>query len=992
MKTQTISAKDINTIAENNGFQLIYGEGEAIEEICGNVWLFKHKHSRARLLFLENNDNNKAFSIAFRTPPANSTGVFHILEHSVLCGSEKFPLKEPFVNLLKSSMQTFLNAMTFPDKTVYPVASTNEQDLMNLMEVYLDAVFNPKIYSNKDIFLQEGWHKIVEGENREGTSGVVYNEMKGALSDPESVLFDTLCSRLYPKTCYEFESGGEPSEIVNLTYEEFIKTHACHYSPENSYICLYGNIKLDALSEFLRVINENYLEPATKKKNKTNSDFSPNKLQIKSKAQPEIFDVRMKIKPENAVYAKAFKIGTYKNLADLQMISILMDVLLSSNVSSLKKRLLKTKVANEFYSFVIEPVAEPAVVIACQGVMDERALEITEEVISGQMQEIVEGKFDKKQIEAQIDNAEFRMREHDFGTADGVIYSLACLSTWLYDDKDPISALKFEMIFKDLRKMLENGKLETLVKRVFLDNPQVAGVRVLPETATVVKSKACKILSEEEASAIRASENRLKQNQSAPDSPEDIKKLPQLSLSDIDKKMIKHEVLIENDGRGNLTKIKHKGLDTHGINYFNVFLDFCDIEIKDLPYLSLLTSFLGKFDTEQFSAEQIDFEKKKRCGSFSIVPAVSTDVRTNLPRLMIKIATSCLEGKDKSVSELAESILNETKFDNEQRIMQILMQQKLALDQSLVNEGHLFAMKRASSKIDASSFVSELMTGISYKQFLDKISENLDDNLPLIMKKINALYEKLKTPRPVVYSYCAGDKVAEEWMEGTIGRATSGEFVSSKVLKIELSENERCKREAFAVKSDVTFSAIRNNLNRLNNIGDKSLLRGLYAFGGAWPVASRALSFDYLWNTIRVQGGAYGCGFSASHVGDCGFYTYRDPNIESSIETFSKASEWLYSFMPDEREMQGYVISTLAGLDHPLKPREIIARSETQFFAELSEDDRANIREAVLKTSAKDVNELSEQVKEIASESPICVVGCADVIKNSKMFDQIIEL
>ena len=992
---------ELKAIAKNNGFILKSSQPEDLKEISGRSWFFRHELSGARLLFLENDDDNKAFSIAFKTPPSNSTGVFHILEHSVLCGSKKYPVKEPFVNLLKSSMQTFLNAMTFPDKTVYPVASTNEQDLFNLMNVYMDAVFNPLIYSKEEIFLQEGWHKELDEDGCEKISGVVFNEMKGALSDPDAVLFDALCQRLYPTTCYSFESGGEPKEIPNLSYDEFLDTHARHYSPENSYIHLYGNITVDYFAKFLEAFDKDYLTPAFNNRREitSNKKSFPNKLQTTSVSKREVFDVRMDIKPDNAVYASAFKIGSFDDLASFQMISTLMEVLLSSNVSPLKKRLLETGVAKEFYYSAISPVAEPAIFLACQGVEDEDALEVMQRVVREQMQEIVNGNFDKSLIEAQIDRFEFEMREQNFGVADGVIYALSSLSSWLYDDNEPIGALRYENTFKELRSMLNNGELEKLVSRVFLNNTQIASVRVLPIVEDEEEGKKHHP-KDSEALTIKEQSQHLKEIQALPDKEEDINRLPFMRVLDVDNKTRKFEIDVQDLNSGALKRIKNLNVETHGINYFNTYLNLSNIEFDDLPFLSLMINLFGKFDTLKFSAEEIEVEKKRRCGRLSMSPVVIVTPNIHNPKLMLKVSASCLKDKTSLSSELAESILNETKFDDKQRLSQILMQQKIMSDQSIINAGHVFAMRRASSKVSESSLICEMMEGVAYKQFLDKICENLDESVDLILDKLRQLYKSLQDPRSVVFSYCSDDEESNLWMRETIEKLTCAQDSTMDAQNdavIALDEklrhgDEDHVKEAFAVKSDVTYTAIKNDFNLLQNRVDGNLFDGRFSYDGACPLVSRVLSYDYLWNTIRVQGGAYGCGFSGKLTGECGFYTYRDPNIKSSIETFRGASRWLSDFSPSEREMQGFIVSTVAGLDQPLKPSSIIARNESQFFSGLTEDDRVNLRKDVLEMSLDRVKNLADSVDEIAKKSPICVIGDREAIEKSEMFDNVVEL
>ena len=954
-----------------DGFELL--RTEEVSEIDGRAHILRHKLSGARVLWLENEDDNKSFSIAFKTPPTNSTGVFHILEHSVLCGSKKYPVKEPFVNLLKSSMQTFLNAMTFPDKTVYPVASTNEQDLMNLASVYLDAVFNPRIYDAEEIFLQEGWHKEVDSEGKVGVSGVVYNEMQGALSDPDSVLFDALCERLYPHSAYSFESGGDPKHIPELTYEQFLETHKKHYTPANSYIILYGDLDIE---KFLIFLDEQCLTPAH---NQCLTPQDPHlSFKIKEPVNGEVLVKEMDIDEGMTTEAIAFRLANAGSIVENQAVSVLIDAVMSSNVSPLKARLLKTGVADDFYATTIEPVEIPSLMIACQGVKKQNALQVLEAETLAFFKEWAENGVDKTLIEASINHEELIMREHNFGTADGVVYSLDVLSTWLYDENMVTDALKFESIFSELRRLLKCGGFEEIIKKYIL-NAQQAGIaraKVFKNEQKLVETEQFLLTSEEEKNKIRENVAHLQAVQSEPDSPENIAKLPHLLVSDIAKNIKKHT--FEVSDMGDSTVLFHKDLATHGLAYFNTYFDLRHLSEQDVFYVSLLSSFLGKFDTADFTAEEIDLKSRELLGKCRFNVTIPNNMR-DLRLRFLSVSASCLEEKTAEAAALVGSILTSSNFENSERLVQNLSMMKINMQQSLVNSGHIFAKKRAMSTLSWQGAKREDAGGIDFYKNLCRICDNFEEELPKLKEKFNFILKYLAS-ECVYFSTSAGESIFGKWQKG-LGLQVS-DIAKKEVQMPASSWIPTFDKEAFALKSDVTFAAVRSDLSLID--AEK--------FTGKWAIASRALSYDYLWNTIRVKGGAYGCGFSINPFGEAGFYTFRDPKARQSLETIANAGNWLKSFSPTEREFEGFVVSSVAEFDKPAKPSALIARGDSQFFAGTTEDDRERIREEVLRTKLADVQELAQKVSDIATTSSVCVVGNKQALEAIDGVDEITEL
>lgn len=966
---------NVEEIAEKRGFKVI--KKEKIEEIDGVAWVMKHTSTGADLLYLQNDDDNKSFSIAFKTPPKDSTGVFHILEHSVLCGSKKYLVKEPFVNLLKSSMQTFLNAMTFPDKTVYPVASTNEQDLLNLMNVYLDAVFYPRIYGAEEIFLQEGWHKETDEEGNLVYSGVVYNEMQGALSDPDSVLFDALCERLYPDSAYSFESGGDPKVIPSLSYDEFLKTHAKHYVPSNSKIVLYGNLDVD---KFLSVIANDYLTPVHDEiSSNKRAQGAPNELNVAKSVNDEVLVKEMDVDQTLTTEAIAFRLSDARDVVTMQAFNVLFDAMMSSTVSPLKAKLLETGVADEYYFSLIEPVEKPALMIACQGIKDPCALETLEKVTLDFFRSWPSCENDKKLVEASINHAELVMKEHNFGTADGVIYALDALSTWLYSDDCVCNALKFEGIFEKLRQMLHSGSFEELIKHYILDAGKIAKAKVVAKNGNLEHEPAQK-LCQEQQKKIDADLEVLQKKQSEPDSQENLSKLPYLKIAEVKKKLKKHT--FETVERADETILFHKNLTTSDLVYFNNYFDCRHTSEQDIFYLSLLAHLLGKFDTDDFTAEEIDLKCTELFGKCRFGVSVPNNLR-DLRLRFFTASASCLSSKVSDASFLLSSILNSTNFDNDGRFIQILQMIRIEMQQSIINSGHTFARKAADATLTWLGSARNQAGGIGFYQDLCCICDNLDEKLPEVKRNCAKLLKRIADER-VYYSTSADEDCFNKWLSPLKSRFKKESDTYEKEQQMPASAwiPNFCT-DAYAVKSDVTFTAVRSNLN---------CLESKPTYEGAWAIASRMLSYEHLWNTIRVQGGAYGCGFSVNQFGGGGFYTYRDPKIASSIETIKGAGKWLQNFAPTQREFEGFVISTVSEFDKPAKPSALIARGDAQYFSKTTEDDREKFREQVLTATPEKIRSLGEIVEQMAKEASVCVIGDAAAIDEWGGTDYVTEL
>ncbi len=1010
----------VEKIANANGFSMV--ESQKVEEIDGVAHVMIHDLSGARLLYLQNEDSNKSFSISFKTPAADDTGVFHILEHSVLCGSKKFPVKEPFVNLLKSSMQTFLNAMTFPDKTMYPVASTNERDLMNLMDVYLDAVFNPNIYKKRTIFEQEGWHLEfgadeqdaggIEGEPDASAggrtsdaidmgdptdvqlvyNGVVFNEMKGALSDPDSVLFDTLSAALFPDTTYRFESGGTPEAIPTLTYEAFLDTHHRHYRPDNSYIILYGDLDL---GRFLSFIDGEYLRPIASDPEYSNHaevfekgaapiSMRPNPLEIQRPVCTMGVKREMMTTPDNSCAALGFVIGHARDRKRVIAVDILMDAIMGSNESPLKRALINAGIANDCSAQVIDSVAQPFLMISAKGLKGD-AVEKLKSIVREEIEALSSGGLDKRLVQAALSHAEFVMREANFGYPDGVVLAMSAMSGWLYDEDMPCGYIRYEDVFSDLRQELETDYFERLLREVMLDNDHRAQVEVVPvdqgSEAVLENRLSCLAhsLDEDELHHIEEDLEELRIAQSHPDSPEDLAKLPRLKVSDIGEPPFEPSFgVTECAGR----RVLGHEVPTHGICYFYRYYSLGDISFEDLPYISVLCMVLGKLDTEDHKAIDLDTLIQDKLGNLSFmaqiqIPEGARDVSHLRPQLII--GASALKENADHAAKIVREIIETTDLDDPSRIYDILIQQKTMMEQKFAISGNSYAVSRATSYYSKASVMREQIDGIDFYVFLkglladyDRRSEGLIDDLKRVSDQLFASSAML--------SY-AGD---EDSLRGYFDIWPEGICDPEEMLEARCTMDVPepvDKREAFIAPCDVTFTAASFDRKR---VAPK--------LTGAWLVASRALTYDYLWNEVRVVGGAYGVGFTTTRQGQSYFYSYRDPHIDETVDRFDSSGEWIGSFDPTSEEFDGFIVSTASTFDVPLKSRALVRRQDAMFFTDYTVEQRMSLRKEVIDTKPSDVRALGSAIEDLCDSRSLSCVGNRELIDAAKTDFHVVDL
>ncbi len=969
----SVSSPDsaINTLLQDAGFRLT--SVEDVYEIDTRAYVARHEKTSARLLFLKNTDENKAFSITFKTPPKDNTGVFHILEHSVLCGSDKYPVKEPFVNLLKTSMQTFLNAMTFPDKTMYPVASTNDQDLLNLASVYLDAVFHPAIYQKETIFQQEGWH--FETSPQFSLNGVVYNEMKGALSEPEEMLGNVINAHLFPDTCYGFESGGLPNSIPNLSYEQFLDEHRAHYRPDNSYIILYGNIDVAPL---LALIDGALCEAVP-------NTTTPCARTIQTQ-QPVIsrnHTYSMDIAQENACCGVGYVVGNATEFTRMIATSVLLDALCGSNEAPLKRALLDENIADDVDFALRSSIAQPYV-LACAKGIQKHALPAFEQLVYQHVSELVAQNINPQLIEAALSHEEFLLRERDFGGyADGVINAISALSGWLYNDNYPVESLRYEASFAYLREQASTGYFEQLAREIFLENNHVASGEILAcsqkqTTEQTHLSQIEQTLTEPERASIEKTLETLREAQVTPDSPQALATLPQLTPQDITHATPWGACTL--DESAPVPCLRHN-IQTHGISYMQLYYDISAISFEDLPYVAILGVVLGKLGTKRWSAAELDTLVQNNTGALHITPKViGKDTSPHDFQAFLAVGASCLEHKTKTTLEIINEVLHTSDMHDISRIKDILMQMRIQFEQLFLSAGHSVTMERVSSYIRESAVVSQQVSGIDFYIFLKDLLAHFDERAIDLPAKLKTIATRIFHPNNLLASFTGTQKVYEEFLQTLSADewpTTCGKPGSLLVPRPTI------KREAFIVPTDVTYTSCGY---------DRRLLPDAPAFHGSQFIVANACSLDYLWNEVRVKGGAYGAGLRIPAKHDIMFYSYRDPRIDETLARFRATAEWLYNFTPDEREFDGYVVSSVAALDNPLKARAMIVAQNNAYLKGREDNFRLQCRAEVLDSSRESINSFANTLENTTNKNCYCTIGNRDIIGNAKTAFNTIEL
>ena len=954
---------------------------ENLTDIHSRGWLLRHKKTGARVMLIENDDENKVFNIAFRTPPKDSTGVAHILEHSVLCGSREFPLKDPFVELVKGSLNTFLNAMTYPDKTCYPVASCNDQDFQNLMHVYLDAVFYPNIYKREEIFRQEGWnYHLEQPEGPLKYNGVVYNEMKGAFSSPDEVLEREIMNHLFPDTTYGCESGGDPKNIPDLTYEDFLNFHKTYYHPSNSYIYLYGNMDMD---EKLNFLDEHYLSHF--------EYLDVDSVIREQRAFDECRDVALEYPiaenegEEDNTYLSYNMIAG--NAGDSQMamaFEVLDYALLSAPGAPLKQALLDAKLGKDVYGSYDDGILQPYFTVIAKGSNPDRKEEFVS-VIRQVLGDIVKNGIDKKAVEAGINYFEFRYREADFSSyPKGLMYSLDILGDWLYESKAPFAQVQMLKVFENLKKAVNEGYFEALIRRYLLENPHGCILTLVPKKGLAAqrekeleeKLEAYRSsLSEEELNTMVEKTKALEAYQESEEDPEALECIPMLKRSDIKKEagnFVNEELSVDD------SLFLYHEVCTNGIGYVDLMFKTDSIAPEQIPYLGLLKSVLGYVDTKEHTYGELFNEINANTGGINCgVEVFDRADSTEEFQAMFSVRGKALYTKLDFLFKMIQEILNSSKLGDTKRLYEIIASVKSRAQVNLTGAGHSTAVLRATAYSSPMAAFQDEMAGIGYYQFIEKLEKDFDQRKEETVEELRRLMKEILRPENFMISY-TGEKESLETVKKLAFSVKEGLCTEP----VEKSQNKLIctkKNEGFKTSGQVQYVAQTGNFKK----------KGL-EYTGALEILKVILSYDYLWINLRVKGGAYGCMSGFKRNGESYLVSYRDPHLKRTLDVYKGIPDYIRGFQADEREMTKYIIGTISGKDVPKTPQMKGSVSKTAYFCGVTEEMIQKERDQILNASVEDIHELAEIIEAVLAADQICVVGSES--KVSEASDVLMEV
>lgn len=963
--------------------QYILEKSEFVKEVDSFVLTLRHKLSNARVLIFSNEDNNKVFNISFRTPPKDATGVPHIIEHTVLCGSKNFPAKDPFVELVKGSLNTYLNATTYPDKTLYPVASCNDKDFENLMHVYMDAVLYPNIYKYEEIFKQEGWHYELEDKDSPIIyNGVVYNEMKGAFSSEEGVLERFIMNSLFPDNTYGQESGGDPVCIPDLKYEDYLDFHRKYYHPSNSYIYLYGDIDIE---ERLIWMDENYLKnfPAIE----VDSEISLQKGFKEMKSLDKKYAVATDADcTEKTYYAWACAMDITMDQETCRAFELLSYVLVEMPGAPLKQALLDAGIGSDIDVDFCDILRQSYFALTTKNAKAGQKDEFYR-IIRETLEDIVKNGIDRKALEAAINGTEFREREADFGQfPKGLLYSIKLLKTWLYSDEEPYTSLCYEKYYSFLREKLDTDYYEQLIQKYLLDNTHAVLIEMMPEPGLAIKTEQETIdklaaykesLSDEELDKLIEDTKALKAYQEEGTPKEVLEKIPMLKREDIEKKA---QPLQNTETKLCGIDTVHHNVVTNDIIYLTLLFDVQ--ELRDyVPQMSFLSTLLGYMDTKKHTYTEFDTETNFYTGG--IASDLSIYCQTNDKySLKYEVRTKVLKSQINHAVELLSELMFETLFTDEKHLREVVAETRSRLKVRLMSAGHQAAAARVLAGLSESSWLNDYSVGVGYYDYLVKLDENFDEEKDKLIEGCRQLVKAMFRKDKLLISCTCADSdmdVLEKALSVLVKDFDNNcEEADLSQLDKYIPETE-IKKEAYTTPAEIQYVALGGSFRDIPDANQ-----------GVLKVVSHLLNYDYLWNEVRVKGGAYGVGCRFNREGDGYFTSYRDPNLSSTLEVYREAVEYLRNYDADEREITKTIIGTMSSIDTPLTPSMKGKRSLNAYIKGIAFEELQKERDAVLACSLEDIRKAADVIEKVVSKDNICVIGNEKHIKDeAELFDNI---
>ena len=950
-----------------------------LPEYNGTGYLLSHNKTKARVLLIDNDDTNKVFNIVFRTPNMTSKGIQHIIEHTVLCGSKKFPAKDPFIELAKGSLNTFLNAMTYSDKTCYPIASVNAKDFHNLMDVYLDAVFNPNIYEKEEIFKQEGWHYELTGPDDDITiNGVVYNEMKGVYSSADNVAEAYINESLFPDSIYGKDSGGNPDIIPTLTREEYLDFHRNYYHPSNSFIYLYGNVDFE---KELTYIDEEYLSGY-------DYLYVPSEIGLqKPFDKPKYVTGEYNISDDEDEKSMAYLsyntvIGRTADVFKTTAIDILIKVLFTEPGAPVRQAILDAEICDDIDASFDTTLCQPAFSVMAKNADPEDEEKLIS-IIDNTLREIAEKGINKRAVEAAVNRFEFATREAGSGRYPrGLSAGLSGMETWLYDDKAAFDLFNMQPVYDYLRDALGKGYFEKIIIEDILENNHKTYVKVLPkkglnkanEEKLASEMKALKAsMSDEEISKLIQDTENLKKYQAEPSPAEDIEKIPMLKLDDIDKEARRFTYKkYEKDGQTLITTDRF----SNGISYMSFNFDISDLDIDDVRTLGFASSLLKEVDTDNYSYSELSSEINMHTGGMNFSVNIRDLYKLNDYRIVFSASFKVLDNKINEAVRLISEILFRSHLDDKKRIKENLAESTAYGKTYFVETGHLTGSNRALSYLFPHLAQNQYACDLDDYRWECGLLDKLEEKYPTLVEDISRIFGKIFRKSALTMNY-TGKLTADEVFDivkpfiDQLSSEPMGDISKAKRVETEI------KNEGIKASSKVQYVASAANFKSA----------GL-EFTGALNVLQIILSYDYLWNNVRVLGGAYGamCGFKRN--GEMYFASYRDPNLENTYDVYRKAYDYVSKFDSSDRDMLKYIIGTIAKIDSPMTPSMEGSYNYMGYENGYTDEMVQKSRDEILGCDQEAIRSLSKFIKLLSESNAICTIGneykleeCKDMFK-----------
>ncbi len=951
-------------------------EVRPLGEIQATMYRMRYEANGADLIWLDREDENKTFAISFKTIPQDDTGVFHILEHSVLCGSRKYPLKEPFVDLLKSSLQTFLNAFTFPDKTMYPVCSRNDQDFLNLMDVYLDAVFHPLSLESPEAFRQEGWHYELDSPEGElKCNGVVYNEMKGAYASPDTVLDAEVNRLLFPDNCYGCESGGHPDHITDLTYEQYLASHRRFYHPSNARIFLDGKVALDEVLERIGSFLREYDALDVQADIPMQQPVSPAERTVS-------YEIGSDEDGTNKVLlADGWVISDYADQQVGMAAAVLSNALCSSNEAPLKKALLERGLAENVEFVPNDGIQQLYAVLVVRNTSLDKKEEVRQ-VVRETLTKLAEEGLDHQRLHAILNRYEFNTREKDFGTMPrGLVYAITMHDTWLYGG-DPAQNLCYDDCFAALREKVDNNWFEQLIRDLFLNNPHHAQLCLVPdshlgeekrqaEAERLAREKAS--WSEETIARVMEEFAQLRRAQERENTPEQMKTLPVLSLKDIPETVQPVRQAVRSLGD---TTLLLQEIETGGILYLSCYFSLADLTLEELTPLRLMTSLMTQLPTEQSDLMTLRSRIEANLGRFSVgIQNIAETGRPDVTHPYLTVSVSLLPHRKQEALDLLEEVLFHTRFEDAKAVHRLLRQLRLTLERRVVEAGNGFAADVLGAASTARGVVDDTISGLAQLRYLQQLDDRFEEEGEAVCAVFRDSCKRLFARERLTLSLTGEADI--QWLEEAREWIPQGNGMGEPV-SYPLTHRGQL---GIQIPADIGFAACGSHLSVANA-----------AYSGVARVAAQSLTYGYLWDTIRVKGGAYSTQLDVRPDGSWSMSSYRDPNCSRSLDDFRNVGEALRAFCDQEESLDKYIISTIGDAQPVMTPQMEGLRAVLMYFSGRTNEDLQRTYSEMLHTTREQLRAFSYVLDGLTEGAPVCVVGgkrllddCGDKLDGREM-------